>query len=90
MYDWVTFKANAGLDEEQLGKWHGVSHKVGEIMMYWILPISGKVISCVTVQRLPRIEQMKEGVRSKMQQFKVTIRRKLDAHNIDKSANLQS
>ena len=90
MYDWVTFKADADLSEEQLGKWLRVSHKVGELMSYWVLPISGKVISCVAVHRLHRIEQMKEGVRSKMQQFEVIIRRKLDAHNIDKSANLQS
>ena len=47
-YDWVVFSTNAGLGESQLGRWLGVSHKVGQMMSYWILSISGKPISCET------------------------------------------
>ena len=33
-YDWVTYTANAGLGELLLGRWLGVSHKVGKLMSY--------------------------------------------------------
>ena len=56
-YDWVTYRTNAGLGESSLGRWIGVSHKVGQQMSYWILTISGHVISCVTVQRLTEDEK---------------------------------
>ena len=33
-YDWVTYRVNAGLGELLLGRWLGVSHKVGQAMSY--------------------------------------------------------
>ena len=33
-YDWVTYRADAGMGELSLGKWLGVSHKVGQLMSY--------------------------------------------------------
>ena len=51
-YVWVLYRSNAGLGEESLGQWLGVSHKVGQLMSYWILTISGHIISATTVQRL--------------------------------------
>ena len=36
-YDWVTYKTNAGVGAPELGRWLGVSHRVGPIMSYWIL-----------------------------------------------------
>ena len=89
-YDWVTYKSDAGLGEEQLGKWLGVSHKIGDMMSYWVLPISGKVISCVTVQRLPHLEQAKEEVQQKMEEFKEVIRKALDANHVDNSIMAQA
>ena len=56
-YDWVVFRNNAGVGPSQIGRWLGVSHKVGQLMSYWILPVSGIPISCVTVQRLTNLEQ---------------------------------
>jgi len=38
LYNWVTFKKNAGFSEPQLGRRLGVSHRVGPLMSYWILP----------------------------------------------------
>ena len=38
-YDWVTYRSNAGLGELYIGRWLGVSHKVGHAMSYWILPV---------------------------------------------------
>ena len=39
-YDWISYRSNAGLGEESLGRWLGVSHKIGKLMSYWILTIS--------------------------------------------------
>ena len=51
-YDWVKYRSNAGLGEVTIGKWLGVSHKIGQLMSFWILTPECKVISCTTVQRL--------------------------------------
>ena len=59
-YDWVTYRANAGLVELSLGRLLGVSNKVRQDMSYWILPVSGIVILCTTVQRLTRSEKATE------------------------------
>ena len=48
-YDQVVFRNNAGLEKSTLGRWLGVSHKIGQLMVYWVLLIGGKPISCVTV-----------------------------------------
>ena len=56
-YDWVTYRSNAGLGELSLGRWLGVSHKIGQLMSYWILTEKSRVISCTTVQRLTQLGQ---------------------------------
>jgi hypothetical protein len=38
-YDHVSFKENAGLEVTSIGRWLGVSHRVGGLMSYWILTI---------------------------------------------------
>lgn len=39
IYDWCFFKSNAGVGPRELGRWLGVSHRVGPAMTYWILPL---------------------------------------------------
>ena len=68
-YDWVTFTTNAGLGETMIGRWLGVSHKVGQLMSYWISPVSGIPISCVTVQRLTNLEQNTREYQQKMDDY---------------------
>ena len=48
-YDWVTYRGSAGLGEITIGKWLGVSHKIGQLMSFWILTPECKVISCTIV-----------------------------------------
>ena len=43
-YDQVWYKDNAGLSEEKLGPWFGVSHNTGRLMRYHILTQTGSVI----------------------------------------------
>ncbi len=44
-YDHVWYKENAGLGVTLIGRWLGVSHRVGGLMSYWILTQKGTVIS---------------------------------------------
>lgn len=77
-YDWVTFNINAGLGETQLGRWLGVSHKIGQLMSYWILTPAGHVVSCVTVQRLTNLEQQTDKWKNEMQKYDVAIEKRFD------------
>ena len=56
-YDWITYRKNYSLGELSIGRWLGVSHKVGQMMSYWVLPVSGHVIPCVTVKLLNNSER---------------------------------
>ncbi len=68
-YDWVMFRNNAGLGTAELGRWLGVSHRVGQLMPYWILPASGYPISCTTVQRVTEMEKKTDEFQEKVKQF---------------------
>ena len=56
-YDWVWFKADAGVGEIQLGRFLGISRNVGSLMSYHVLPISGVPVSRTTVQRVTEVEK---------------------------------
>jgi hypothetical protein len=53
----------------ELGWWLGVSHRVGRIMSYWILPPSGIPISCNTVQHLTNLKQQTNEWKRRMTTF---------------------
>lgn len=83
-YDWVLYRTNAGLGTPELGKWLGVSHRVGQMMSYWILPSSGIPISCSTVQRLTNLEKQTDTYKERMNDFQSSLERRWNAG----SANL--
>ena len=68
-YDWVLYQGNAGLGEIELARWLGVSHRVGRLMSYWILPESGIPVSATTVQRMTNDERSTDEMRSRMTQY---------------------
>ena len=68
-YDWVTFRSNTGLEVVELGRWLGVSHRVGQLMFYWILPISGIPVSCTTVQKLTELEKRTDEWKKRIESF---------------------
>ena len=76
-YDWVTYRQNAGLGKIEIGRWLGVSHKVGKLMSYWILPESGIVMSCTTVQRVTHLEKQTDEYKKRMNDFQKTLDEKL-------------
>ena len=45
LYDWFTYQNNARLGVPEVGQWMGVSHRVSQMMSYWILPESGVPVS---------------------------------------------
>ncbi len=80
-YEWVNYRTNAGLGETSLGRWLGVSHKIGQLMSYWILPVSGKPISCVTVQPLTPSEKSTNEYIVVMNKFDESIAKRLVIQN---------
>lgn len=83
IYDWVLYKDNAGMGETKLGRMLGISHRVGQMMSYFILPISCHVISCTTVQRLTLLDQQTEIYKQRCTHFDETVRNRLrDGHHV--------
>ena len=72
-YDYVSWKDNAGLGETKIGRWLGVSHRVGGLMSYWILSQTGAVYSRTTVQRITNLEKQTDGMKSALQEFDKAI-----------------
>jgi hypothetical protein len=82
-YDWVIYRSNAGLGEPSVGRWLGVSHKVGQMMSYWVLPMSAIPISCVNVQRMTEEEQRKDEYKEAISEYNEGLKRRLEAKDID-------
>ena len=76
-YDWVWFRENAGLGETKLGKWLGVSHRVGTMMSFWVITSTGKVLSRTTVQRVTNLELQLEENKTKCLAFTAVLRERL-------------
>jgi hypothetical protein len=87
-YDWVTFRSNAGLGEVRLGRWLGVSHRVGRLMSYWILPDSGIPISASTVQRLTNDERSTDEVQERMSVFEDKVKAVFETQAADLTNSL--
>jgi hypothetical protein len=83
LYDWVLFKENAGLGETKLGRMLGVSHRVGNMMSYWVLTQSSHVVSRTTVQRLTNLERSQDIWIHKCKDFDTAILERLrDANHV--------
>ena len=68
-YDRVWYHENAGLGERKLGRWLGVSKRVGSLMSYWILTPKATVISRTTVQRVTNLEAEVEENKKRFQEY---------------------
>ena len=80
-YDWVLHRSNAGLGEVELGRWLGVSHRVGRLMSYWVLPESGIPISVTTVQRMTNDEQNTEEMKTRVNEYEERLRAVFEAQS---------
>ena len=68
-YDRVWFREDAGLGETKLGRFLGVSHSVGSLISYWVLPSSGIPIARTTVQRVTNLEAQTEQCRRRFDAY---------------------
>ena len=88
-YDWVLYRSNAGLGEVEVARWLGVSHRVGRLMSYWLLPISGIPISATTVQRMTNDEKATEEMQRRMAQYEEHLQSTFDAQSADLTRTLR-
>jgi hypothetical protein len=68
-YDLVWFKEDAGIGEIKIGRFLDVSHSVGTLMSYHILPCSGIPISRTTVQRMTELEKTTDVNKARIAKF---------------------
>ena len=64
-------------DNPKLGRWLGVSHRVGSAMCYWILTNNGKTIARTTVQHVTKDEVANENIMDQIRQFHIDLDLKL-------------
>lgn len=81
-YDWVWFRENAGLGETKLGRWLGVSHRIGTLMSFWVITSSGKVLSRTTVQRVTNLELQLDENKKKCEAFTTAITERLGGNDM--------
>ena len=89
-YDWCWYNDNVGLGETKLGRWRGVSHRVGSLMSYWVLTLKGNVISRTTFSRVTNLEMQIDSTKSRLQEFDTAIADRLndEAHIIIEGGSL--
>ena len=80
-YDWIWYKDNAGVGDNSYGSWLGVSHRVGNLMSYWILTIAGRVVSRTTVPRITNLEQGTNEVKERMKEYSEQIKALMNNEN---------
>ena len=74
------FRNNVGLGNSEIGRWLGISHRVGQLMLYWILPTSGIPISCNTVQLVTEMERRTNEFQEKMKQYDTKVNARIGDH----------
>ena len=90
-YDWVWYRENAGLGETKVGRWLGVSHRIGTLMSFWVLTSSGKVLSRTTVQRMTQLETQLEENKTRMKDFSEHLTVRIGGNDIvaeDENGNI--
>ena len=65
----------------QLGRWLGVSHRVGSDMCYWILTVTGHVISESTVQHVTRDDALDVDIKQQIDEFNERLNERMDDTN---------
>jgi hypothetical protein len=88
-YDWVLYRSNAGLGEVEVARWIGVSHRVGRLMSYWLLPASGIPVSATTVQRMTNDEKSTDEMQKRMERYEERLQVTFEAQSSDLTRTLR-
>ena len=68
-------------DPRLLGRWLGVSHRVGSALCYWVLTKSGKVVSSTTVQHVTQEDNAHPDTHNRIQAFDAAVQECLSDTN---------
>ena len=81
-YDWVWYRENAGLGETKIGRWLGVSHRVGTLMSFWVLASTGKVLSRTTVQRMTQLEMQLDENKTRVKGYTDKLTERIGGNDV--------
>ena len=70
-----------GTPQRILGRWLGVSHRIGSDLCYWILTKSGKVLASTTVQHVTTDDAASPSIALQITYFNDTLKARLDDNN---------
>jgi hypothetical protein len=86
-YDLVWYKEDAGLGEIQMGQFLNVSHSIGSLMSYYILPVSGIPISRTTVPPVTELEKLTEVKKTRIVKFDEMIAERFKEEQLAKNGD---
>ena len=72
-HNWCWYSDAFGMAETKLGRWLGVSHRVGNLMSYWLLTDKCKVILRTMVKRVTNLEMQEDMNKGRTQAFDQAI-----------------
>ena len=79
---WLDTKKPAMTDDNvTLGRWLGISHKIGSDMCYWVLTVSGNIIARKNFQHVTRDESLDPVMCERIKEFDEQIEKRLDDTN---------
>ena len=80
---WYFPGVHPSISEENraLGRWLGVSHRIGSDMCYWIMPVSGNPIAETTVQHVTRDDILDADISAQITEFNQNLTKRLDDTN---------
>lgn len=80
---WCFQKKHPGVGEadRHLGRWAGISHRVGSDMCYWIIPVSGTPISRTTVQHVTLEDMRNPEIKKQIDEFDRKLNERMDDTN---------
>jgi hypothetical protein len=86
VYDLVWFKEDAGIGEIKIGRFLDVSHNIGSLMSYHILPESGVPVSRTTVQRMTELEKSTDANKARISKFDQAIAKRSKRNDLANEA----
>jgi hypothetical protein len=78
---WDEVKVDMSEDQQLLGRWLGIAHRIGSDMTYWIMTQSGNVIARSTVQHVTISDLTNPAVKEVMASFDTAVDQRLDDEN---------
>ena len=78
---WYWDTPSKGSPSSNIGRWLRILHRIGSSLSYWILTITGNVLSRTTVQHITKTEVDTESIKIKIQNFDEAINKRLGYDN---------